>query len=60
MDAQEFYLYFDASYVLTCQLELKLWKCNYKNLFEFGAFSLILILTWQDSRLSITPMLDSD
>ena len=37
MDAQEFYLCFGASYVLMCQLELKLFKYNYKNfLVYFG------------------------
>ena len=33
MDAHEFYLCFGASYVLMCQLELKLFKYNYKNWF---------------------------
>ena len=33
MNAQEFYLCFGASYVLMCQLELKLLKYNYENLF---------------------------
>ena len=36
MDAQEFYLCFGASYVLMCQLELKLLKYNYKKFVHFG------------------------
>ena len=33
MDAQEFHLCFGASYVMICQIELKLLKYNYKNWF---------------------------
>ena len=36
MDAQDFYLCFGASYVLICQLELKLLKYNYKKFVQFG------------------------
>ena len=42
MDAHEFYLYFGASYVLICQLELKLWNHNYKNLFKLARFLLCI------------------
>ena len=49
MDAQEFYLYFGSSYVLICQLELKLWNHNYKNLFKFGEFSL-MYLQWRQKE----------
>ena len=36
MDAQDFYLCFGVSYVLICQLELKLLKYNYKKFVQFG------------------------
>ena len=42
MDAHEFYLYFGASYVLICQLELKLWNHNYKHLFKLARFLLCI------------------
>ena len=48
MDAHEFYLYFGASYVLICQLELKLWNHNYK-------FFIKICLSWRVfSYVSIT------
>ena len=40
MDSQEFYLCFDASYVLIYHLELKTFKYNYK---KFGSAWLVFL-----------------
>ena len=48
MNAQEFYLYFGASHVLICQLELKLWNHG-TEVMKHGCYHLKLELLIKNS-----------
>ena len=70
MDAQEFHLCFGASYVMICQIELKLLKYNYENwfilarvlcrivdLYHMTSLYIMYLVLIQDTRYKIQDIL---